>query len=113
MGMNPYKSFLQNVKTVFLFSTPSLGSRGWLPLKRKHSDIGPLVEYLELLKREAARLNADFAKLRHQQGWKTIAICEANETRHSSSLVEASICGEAELLRIALIERAGWEQEAV
>ncbi|KAL2632382.1 hypothetical protein R1flu_017068 [Riccia fluitans] len=88
LAINPYKTFLRNTRAVFFYSTPSSGSRGFFQGKRFKS--APLVEYLEVLSKDAARLNTDFARLRHQQGWKAVGVCEANETSNSSSLVPVS-----------------------
>ncbi|KAL2611150.1 hypothetical protein R1flu_022842 [Riccia fluitans] len=88
LAINPCKTFLRNTRAVFFYSTPSSGSRGFFQGKRFKS--APLVEYLEVLSKDAARLNSDFARLRHQQGWKAVGVCEANETSKSSSLVAVS-----------------------
>ncbi|KAL2612311.1 hypothetical protein R1flu_024003 [Riccia fluitans] len=70
----------------------------WLPeefpqgrvLCGKRFKSAPLVEYLEVFSKVATRLNTDFARLRHQQGWKAVGVCEANETSNSISLVAVS-----------------------
>ncbi|KAG6540889.1 hypothetical protein Mapa_017765 [Marchantia paleacea] len=90
-GLNRYVNFLKMMRGVFFFSTAHSGS-----LEGAESYGGaPLVEYLEVLSEKAARINAEFSALRHQHGWTTLGVCEANEAPSLETRGKRVVVGEA------------------